>query len=394
MPFRETSRSARVRTLSVAGALAVAAGGILLVGAAPASADPAGTLVDCHTSPSFFSTGYDSATGAAVPVNTVDPDWQVSDAYDANWTGTAPADPAVPPANVVWHPAYAVASRSVTSSWISAEQFNAPVTAGEWFYKYTFRTAPNLDPATLHLTLALNADDHVSDVLVNGVSQTGIAAGLPAPSDGIFATATVQLDSGWRSGENTIAIKTDSFTGNESMAADGVSFGASCSATYSVANHASVTRAAAGDVVSYTLTAASTGGDAGPAALTEDLSNLLADAKYNGDVAGGATVSGDSLSWATSNLPVGASRTITFSTTVKAGATVGDRMGATTVPGRGGSCVTSTGCTVTTKVIRAGSELAVTGTDAAGGIAVGSLAVIVGLGLVLMARRRAVHPLS
>ena len=83
-----------------------------------------------------------------------------------------------------------------------------------------------------------------------------------------------------------------------------------------------------GQKVTYTLTAANTGETRlDPVTLTDDLSAVLAHAKYNGDAAvetndlnsGELTVEGDVLSW-TGVLDVGATVTVTYSVTVDASA--------------------------------------------------------------------------
>jgi fimbrial isopeptide formation D2 family protein/uncharacterized repeat protein (TIGR01451 family) len=74
-----------------------------------------------------------------------------------------------------------------------------------------------------------------------------------------------------------------------------------------------------GDTIDYTITVTQQG-KAGikDATLTDDLSGVLDDAKYNGDAkasVGTASVKGDTLSW-TGDLKVGAVETITYSVTV------------------------------------------------------------------------------
>src|SRR5690606_36671143 len=50
----------------------------------------------------------------------------------------------------------------------------------------------------------------------------------------------------------------------------------------------------------------------GPASFTDDLTDLLAHADYNGDADGGATLVDGMLSWS-GPLPIGESRAVTFS---------------------------------------------------------------------------------
>jgi uncharacterized repeat protein (TIGR01451 family) len=108
----------------------------------------------------------------------------------------------------------------------------------------------------------------------------------------------------------------------------------------------------AGDTITYTVEVANTGAadytsDA-PVAFADDLSAVLDDATYNDDASGGATVTGDTLSWA-GPLAAGASTTITYSVTVGAAGTGdGTLTNAVTPTGPGGQCATDDGCTTTT----------------------------------------------
>lgn len=85
------------------------------------------------------------------------------------------------------------------------------------------------------------------------------------------------------------------------------------------ANPATGTAVRAGDTIEYTVTAANTGNTVlDPASITDDLTDLLANAQYNGDVAastGTATVDGATLSW-TGTLAPGDRVTITYSVTI------------------------------------------------------------------------------
>jgi fimbrial isopeptide formation D2 family protein/uncharacterized repeat protein (TIGR01451 family) len=90
----------------------------------------------------------------------------------------------------------------------------------------------------------------------------------------------------------------------------------------SIAKTASTTaRPAVGDTVNYTVVVTNDGAvdytPTGPATMTDDLSAVLDDATYNGDVAatsGAAAVNGAQLSW-TGPLAVGQSVTVTYSVT-------------------------------------------------------------------------------
>lgn len=88
------------------------------------------------------------------------------------------------------------------------------------------------------------------------------------------------------------------------------------------ADPASGTAVAAGDTVEYTIVGTNTGDtDLDPAQIVDDLSGVLDDARYNGDVAastGTVSVSGDTLTW-TGAIAQGQSVTITYSVTVDDG---------------------------------------------------------------------------
>lgn len=108
-----------------------------------------------------------------------------------------------------------------------------------------------------------------------------------------------------------------------------------------------------GDVVTYTVTVANTGtGDftaADPATFSDDLSKVLDDADYNADATGGATVTGNTLSWS-GPLAVGATTTITYSVTVRNTPTGDKVLTNAVVPGDGGDCATPGSCGTTNEV--------------------------------------------
>ncbi len=98
----------------------------------------------------------------------------------------------------------------------------------------------------------------------------------------------------------------------------------------------------AGDVITYTVTVEQVGPAGVAASVVDDLSGVLDDASYNGDVAattGEAVVDGPVLTW-NGALGVGETATITYSVTVTGG---GDTTLANVVtsPSEAGSCVTA-----------------------------------------------------
>ncbi|MEV8215454.1 SpaA isopeptide-forming pilin-related protein [Leifsonia sp. NPDC077715] len=105
---------------------------------------------------------------------------------------------------------------------------------------------------------------------------------------------------------------------------------------------------AAGQKVTYSVVVTNAGRtaftSADAATFTDNLSGVLDDATYNGDVTGGATIAGTTLSWSGA-LAVGAKATITYSVTVKQPG-AGDGNLVNTVTG-GPSCTSQ--CTATTQ---------------------------------------------
>ena len=122
---------------------------------------------------------------------------------------------------------------------------------------------------------------------------------------------------------------------------------------FSVSKTASPETTFLGGVVSYTITVTNVGAVAytgeDPASFSDDLSGVLDDATYNGDVTGGATVSGSLLQWS-GPLDIGGTAQITYSVTVNDPA-IGDRhLRNSVMPGRGGSCDPADSCTTDTPV--------------------------------------------
>lgn len=151
---------------------------------------------------------------------------------------------------------------------------------------------------------------------------------------------------------------------------------------------ASGSTVAAGSVITYTLTVTQQGLAAVPGALLDDdLTEVLDDAAYNGDLAASSgTATFDKatgkLSWS-GDLAPGDVATITYSVTVEAGGD-GDLVNTVTSPGCSTACSTEHN-----RVPPPPSGLATTGGGIAiGGIVAAVLVIAVGAGLLVRGRRR------
>ena len=91
-------------------------------------------------------------------------------------------------------------------------------------------------------------------------------------------------------------------------------------ASFTVAKSASAPTATPGATVTYTIVVTNTGQfaytAATPATFTDNLTGVLDDATYNNDASNGATYAAPTISW-TGALAVGATKTITYTATVK-----------------------------------------------------------------------------
>lgn len=154
---------------------------------------------------------------------------------------------------------------------------------------------------------------------------------------------------------------------------------------------------AAGAVLTYAVTVTNIGAvdytAEDPASFTDDLSQVLAVAKYNGDATGGATYQAPILSWS-GPLEVGKSVTVTYSVTIVQ-TTAGTAKNIVVTPGdTGGNCPPASedpDCQVTVQIdaTPAAAVLAKTGAQLSGILAgLGLGAAVLGLGVVLWVRRR------
>jgi uncharacterized repeat protein (TIGR01451 family)/LPXTG-motif cell wall-anchored protein len=164
---------------------------------------------------------------------------------------------------------------------------------------------------------------------------------------------------------------------------------------YKVAKTVSSASARPGDKVTYTVTVTNTGKAAytvaDPASFTDDLTAALAHARYNDDAANGAVYSAPVISWSGA-LAAGAVTTVSYSLTIKLGASGTIRNLVVTPPGAGSNCPPASldpACDTTTRIIPPSSGtpgLASTGSDILW-LTLAGLALL-GLGSALFGARR------
>jgi uncharacterized repeat protein (TIGR01451 family)/fimbrial isopeptide formation D2 family protein len=371
-------RSKRLGVAASVGALALVGsvlGGtaVLTAPAAPAEAATIPT-VTCTTDPVIFNTGYDTGTGGQTANGAEDERWTVAGGYTGlNYvnTTTAPTGPsaaALPPAGTTYAAAYAgkvnnawADSQSGKSQWIVADTTagqNQATGYGDWYYRYQFNLAPQVDPSTFHLDMSWLADNSVAGVWVNNVAQTG--ANLPQSPNNPYtgggflqgSAATTSMSGPWQTGLNTILVQVKSYYVAEGFNAE-VQSAALCP-TYTVSKTASAAVAHPGQKLTYTVNVTNTSGAAytaaNPASFSDDLSKVLDDATYNGDASNGATVTGNTLSWS-GPLAAGATQTITYSVTVGSPDPGDGTLTNTVTPtGDGGTCDPDATCATTTPV--------------------------------------------
>jgi fimbrial isopeptide formation D2 family protein/uncharacterized repeat protein (TIGR01451 family) len=144
------------------------------------------------------------------------------------------------------------------------------------------------------------------------------------------------------------------------------------SGSYTVSKVASAGSTNPGSTVTYTVTVKNTGDAAyttsAPASFSDDLTNVLDDADYNGDATNGATVTGATLTWS-GPLAVGATVAVTYSVTVHDPDTGDHHLVNGVAPSApGGSCDPTGTCTTNTPVASytVSKTVSTTGTVTAG----------------------------
>ncbi|MGA0568585.1 DUF7507 domain-containing protein [Rathayibacter sp. KR2-224] len=143
-----------------------------------------------------------------------------------------------------------------------------------------------------------------------------------------------------------------------------------------------------GDKITYTIDVTQEGTTPADASLTDDLSRVLDDAAYNGDVTadvGTVAVNGTTLSWS-GTVPVGKVAHITYSVTVNTAKALGDRSLVNVVTSDG--CDDFAACTTSHEVPDPAAGLADTGSNVTGWAAGGLGLLLAGLALAFIRRRR------
>lgn len=216
-----------------------------------------------------------------------------------------------------------------------------------------------------------------TDNLPAGLTATGAPVGGTCDADTAAAAGATSIaitNGNLAAGEAscTITVQVTSSTagsytnGPDNIVPDGLTPPGETTVTftnpsYTVQKTADVTTVHPGGTVNYTVTVTNTGewaydADAPDpfkqAKFTDDLSGVTDDATYvDGSATEGATVSGNTLSWA-GDLAVGQTKTITYAVTVNNPDT-GDKQlenTVTTPTDIGGGCATDGGCATTTPV--------------------------------------------
>jgi uncharacterized repeat protein (TIGR01451 family) len=239
------ARSARQGLLVLAG---MACLGVQAQTAAPLT-------VSCSTSPNVVNTAYNHATQGYLAAGQNDPYWGI--AYAGSQAGGAVPTPLasigagawINPV-VYWTTPWSTSPYS-NANWIAPYAGSAGAGGQAWrYYRYRFNLDPSVNPADLSLQLSYYADDVITDIYINGVSQSTHGA-VQAASWVSPGSHTLALD--WQSGTNEVV-----FLVRDSGWVTGLMVQALPSATcrptpVDVTKTASASQVTAGDSLSYTI---------------------------------------------------------------------------------------------------------------------------------------------
>lgn len=166
--------------------------------------------VSCSSSSAAFSTGYDAATGGALPQNSVEPSWQFAFAGSPVTTPAIPLSAISPgawtPLTVYWTTPWSTSPYN-NANWVSPLNFSGAASQRWGYYRYQFNLDPAVNPADLSVQLSYLVDDVATEIYVNGVSQSAYS---PVVSPGwTFAAPPVSrtLTQDWKPGLNEIVFQ-------------------------------------------------------------------------------------------------------------------------------------------------------------------------------------------
>lgn len=144
--------------------------------------------------PTLFSTGV-GADANVLPPGTADPHYQLTLSAQGS-----PPPPAIAATVIENHPAWV--ANDAASSWIGpVNPGTENVADGAYHYRTTF-SLDGYDPASAQLTLSVGADNHLDNVLLNGVSRGIAFVGFWAMS------SPFALNDGFVAGTNTLDFLT------------------------------------------------------------------------------------------------------------------------------------------------------------------------------------------
>jgi uncharacterized repeat protein (TIGR01451 family) len=322
------------------------------------SVTPTEPTVTCTSDPNIFNTGYDAATGGILgPNGTDDAEWQVSQGVQ-DVGGTTPVTAtSLPGSSVAFEPAvvgndapqlagstgndYWASSPYDNAQWIS-QKYVAPsggvdgvndTQTGDFYYEYQFNLDPAVDPSSFSLSIDYLADNTVSQVWVNGVSQSSQTTGLPENASNpyffqgyLFANAAkTTLNHDWQTGTNTIVVEIKSAPNDEGFLAQ-VRPSALCPVNLAVTKTASPNPYVPGEKLTYTVTATNSGpGPANGTTVADPLPSALSGGGFtwtctasSGSACGAPSGSGSIND--TANIASGGKLTYTVTGTVPASA--------------------------------------------------------------------------